>query len=519
MVPHKERLKLSCPRLTERRRRVKPEEREAVNVERREQGELLHPPLFSALSGCSPSSMKPPEPLSGVPTPGVTSPARLLSDKPKTTATKFRTERASNTGRGPEESGTAFDKQDVYIPMDPISATAPSHKPPQTEGQQDAIKTTQESLTTDRPLSVRHEGEDGSEEPDSRSQMAPPLPAACSPAPPCFVERLQAEDFLETEPCRTWGSRVLPLVETVSSFKPSKYQSQLMLKHNKPLEVGVLRRVKELLASTDPHTAAKIITKADCEVARILGMTPELQRMMGVSCGMELLTLPHGQQLRQDLLERLQTMAITLAVHVLGCTGTHEERALLLQKIIQIAAELKSTTGNMFGFSAVMTALELPQMSRLEQTWAVLRQRHTEGAILYEKTLLPFFKSLNEGRESCPLANTTFPHILPFLTLMERSDVGSEGKEPWDMAEGGVDMVMNHLGAARTFAQLGPIYRSNAQTKLQGFQAQPEIQEIFLTDFQMRLLWGSRGSEENQALRYSKFNQVLTVLSNKLQRY
>lgn len=28
----------------------------------------------------------------------------------------------------------------------------------------------------------------------------------------------------------------------------------------------------------------------------------------------------------------------------------------------------------------------------------VLRQRHTEGAILYEKKLKPFLKSLNEGK-------------------------------------------------------------------------------------------------------------------------
>lgn len=56
-------------------------------------------------------------------------------------------------------------------------------------------------------------------------------------------------------------------------------------------------------------------------------------------------------------------MATMLAVDVLGCTGTIEERASLLHKIIQIAAELKSTMGNMFGFAAVMRALELPQVN------------------------------------------------------------------------------------------------------------------------------------------------------------
>lgn len=41
--------------------------------------------------------------------------------------------------------------------------------------------------------------------------------------------------------------------------------------------------------------------------------------------------------------------------------------------------------------------------------------------------------------------------------------------------------------------------------------------ELFLTDFQMRLLWGNRGAEESQALRHAKFDQVLTALSNRLE--
>ncbi|XP_017283351.1 SH2 domain containing 3Cb isoform X2 [Kryptolebias marmoratus] len=338
--------------------------------------------------------------------------------------------------------------------------------------------------------------------------------------PQSYVERLQVEKGSSSaDPLRTEDGNVSfsPVVEAVSCFKPSRYLSALMPKENKPLEVNILRRVKELLVEVDPRTVAKHITKTDCVVARILEVTPEMQRMMGVSSGTELLTLPQGQQLRLDLLERFQSMAIVFAVNVLGCSGTVEERAALLHKIIQIAAELKTTMGNLFGFAAVMRALELPQVSRLEQTWTVLRQRHTDGAILYEKTLRPFLKSLNDGRESCPLYNTTFPHVLPLLILLEKSSAVGERMEPWEMAEVSVDVVMFHLGAARTMAQLGGIYRSNAEGKLQGFQEQDEVREVFLTDFQMRLLWGSRGAEENQGLRFSKFDQVLTALSNKLE--
>lgn len=297
---------------------------------------------------------------------------------------------------------------------------------------------------------------------------------------------------------------VPPTMETTSSFNPAAFQSLLIPLENKPLEMAVLKKVKELLAEVDVKTLAKHITKVDClvrlgpggrdrhrctpiapgwqgigappslgappsigasllgsatlyqlgqaeaglgqeaargrfslssineglisshlscQVARILGVTVEMQRLMGVSSGMELLTLPHGHQLRLDLLERygtpwqrrarraplhgtarlpwgvpslargggstappgveeprehpqapsltplcisprgrFHTMSIMIAVDILGCTGSTEERAALLHKTIQLAAELKSTMGNMFSFAAVMNALEMTQV-------------------------------------------------------------------------------------------------------------------------------------------------------------
>ena len=69
--------------------------------------------------------------------------------------------------------------------------------------------------------------------------------------------------------------------------------------------------------------------------------------------------------------------------------------------------------------------------------------------------------------ESCSLASTTFPHVLPLLSLLEKSTAVGEGTEPWETLDIGVDVVMFHLGAARTIAQLGGIYRSNAEKKLE----------------------------------------------------
>ena len=57
-------------------------------------------------------------------------------------------------------------------------------------------------------------------------------------------------------------------------------------------------------------------------------------------------------------------MSIMLAVDILGCTGSAEERAALLHKTIQLAAELLGTMGNMFSFAAVMGALDMAQVLR-----------------------------------------------------------------------------------------------------------------------------------------------------------
>lgn len=86
------------------------------------------------------------------------------------------------------------------------------------------------------------------------------------------MERLRAEEgSAGIDPlCAEDGDVYFsPVVETVSSFKPGRYKSLLMPKENKPLEVGILRRVKELLAEVNPRTAAKHITKADCMVGFI----------------------------------------------------------------------------------------------------------------------------------------------------------------------------------------------------------------------------------------------------------
>lgn len=64
-----------------------------------------------------------------------------------------------------------------------------------------------------------------------------------------------------------WGKTfTVPVVEATSSFNLATFQSQLIPKENRPLEVGLLRKVKELLSEADARTLARHVTKVDCLV-------------------------------------------------------------------------------------------------------------------------------------------------------------------------------------------------------------------------------------------------------------
>ncbi|XP_011846905.1 PREDICTED: breast cancer anti-estrogen resistance protein 3 isoform X1 [Mandrillus leucophaeus] len=315
------------------------------------------------------------------------------------------------------------------------------------------------------------------------------------------------------------GEFVAPLLETVSSFRPNDFESKFLPPENKPLETAMLKRAKELFTNNDPKVIAQHILSMDCRVARILEVSEEMRRNMGVSSGLELITLPHGHQLRLDIIERHSTMAIGIAVYILGCTGALEDRAATLSKIIQVAVELKDSMGDLYSFSALMKALEMPQITRLEKTWTALRHQYTQTAILYEKQLKPFSKILHEGRESTcvPPNNVSVPLLMPLVTLMERQAVTFEGTDMWEKNDQSCEITLNHLATARLMAEATDSYRMNAERILAGFQPDEEMNEICKTEFQMRLLWGSKGAQVNQAERYEKFNQILTALSRKLE--
>ncbi|KAM9362677.1 breast cancer anti-estrogen resistance protein 3 homolog isoform 1-T1 [Symphorus nematophorus] len=302
-----------------------------------------------------------------------------------------------------------------------------------------------------------------------------------------------------------------PQVESESCFQLDQFESLLLPDNNRPLEPNVLLALKELFNRSNANNTALHMLSVDCQVARIVGVTDEQKRIMGVESGLELVTLPHGCQLRQDLLERHHLIALGVAVDLLGCTGTVSQRATVLHKLILLAQALKEHACNLYSFSAVMKALEMPQIMRLEMTWRALRRNHTETAVLFEKQLKPFMNSLNEGDDSVVHGPIAVPHLVPLLMAME-------GDDPVEDSERGCLLLYNVLQSARKAALHAQDYQQHAHSLLTGgWEPIPELLEAFRTEFALRLFWGQSGAAADREERYEKFDKILCVLSDKLE--
>ncbi|XP_047000876.1 breast cancer anti-estrogen resistance protein 3 homolog [Schistocerca americana] len=308
----------------------------------------------------------------------------------------------------------------------------------------------------------------------------------------------------------------VPEPEPPSAFDLESASTLLLpVIENKPLDPSALQAVRRQLQETGPRVLAAHLTRVDLSLlldAADLGL--------GIACGLELVTLPHGRQLRLDLIERTECLKLLVAVTILTCT-TEAERAESLNKWIEVAVETKTALGNLYGFCAVMMGLCMPQIQRLSSTWHVLRQKFTDSAFNFEAKLRPTLKSMNECTN--PQApNTTIPHLLPFLLLQDRTLEDILGPAPgslsWETstADLGLGTLLAHMEAARKFAESVPMFRRNAEIALGSAAKQDELlTDMFRTEFHLKFLWGSRGASVAADERRAKFEQVLAVMSDK----
>lgn len=219
-----------------------------------------------------------------------------------------------------------------------------------------------------------------------------------------------------------------------SSYDLEQFQTVLLpFVEHKPLDSSSLNTIRMMLCENGSLIIAMHLTKVDIKL--ILGdvmeshatSTPKSEEPTLESntfnsrqySGLEMMTLDDGRSFRLDLIERTQCLKLLVATTILTCTDDIE-RAETINKWIQIANDTKTALGNLFGFSAIMLGLCMPQVQNLPNTWHILRQKFTESAFNFEAKLRPTLKSMNDC--SNPQApNTTVPHLLPYILLKDRN--------------------------------------------------------------------------------------------------
>ncbi|XP_069674168.1 breast cancer anti-estrogen resistance protein 3 homolog isoform X3 [Periplaneta americana] len=324
----------------------------------------------------------------------------------------------------------------------------------------------------------------------------------------------------------------IPDPDPPSAFDLENFQTLLLpTLENKPLDATALQGIKMMLQETGPRILANHLTRVDLELtigagARASGCW-DGDLGLGISCGIELCTLPHGHQIRLDLIERTECLKLLVAVTILTC-ATEADRAEALNKWIQVAIDTKTALGNLYGFCGVMMGLCMPQIQRLTATWHVLRQKFTDSAFNFEAKLRPTLKSMNECTN--PQApNTTIPHLLPFILLQERtlddilganpsgnSSIVNSCLGPWEStADFGLGTLFAHMEHARKFGESLAMFRRNAEIVLGDSKVDELLMDAFHTEFHLKFLWGSRGACVAAEERHAKFEQVLTVMSEK----
>jgi len=203
-----------------------------------------------------------------------------------------------------------------------------------------------------------------------------------------------------------------------------------------------------------------------------------------------------------------------VAVTILTCS-TLEDRADMLSQWIEIAIECKTALGDMYGFAGLMLGLCSPQVLRLNATWNLLRQRHTDTAFVFETRLRPHAKS-SEVLPHAP--NTTVPDVHSAILLWQatiESFLADDSLSSINGPDFGLDLLASHMDLIRSWSLNLPVYLRNSRKALQEVQFDEVLMDVFRTEFHAKFLWGSRGASADRDQRHNKFEQVLKVFSEK----
>ncbi|XP_037084985.1 SH2 domain-containing protein 3C-like [Pollicipes pollicipes] len=201
-----------------------------------------------------------------------------------------------------------------------------------------------------------------------------------------------------------------------SAFDVDAFETLLLpVTHNAPLDATALKGVTLELLEAPARVLAAHLTWWDL---RLLDDGEE-DLGLGVVSGIELVTLPQGQQLRQDLLERSEWFSAFVIATIVS-QEDEDERVQMINKWINVAIETKTALGNLYGFASIIKGLCSRQVQRLYVTWHRARQRFTAAAVEFDAQLRPCLRSMNDG-SNAEAPNTCLPHLAPLAALLEEA--------------------------------------------------------------------------------------------------
>lgn len=104
-------------------------------------------------------------------------------------------------------------------------------------------------------------------------------------------------------------------------------------------------------------------------------------------------------------------------------------------------------------------------------------------------------------------------------SVSEQSSLTTSCLSSWESHDQdfGLSKLLAHMEAARKYSEIVSTYRRNAEIVF-GDCARTEelILDTFKTEFHMKFLWGSRGALVTAHERHCKFEQILTVMADRI---
>ncbi|MCP9257833.1 SH2 domain-containing protein 3C [Dirofilaria immitis] len=300
------------------------------------------------------------------------------------------------------------------------------------------------------------------------------------------------------------------------------YRSPFIELNDKPQTNQLLERFRQLLLMKKPESCAELITAEDCRLLRFeknlqvsIKDAIKFERLNGLS----LILLPHGQNVRNDLLERLIDLNILLEVtkvpgEVIKTRDT--ERSAIYDTWMQIAHALFYQYGNAFSFLTLLDALcsdfvksipiqEYSQKLQQELESIARKFHRCESLPLdFPKINIPFMQPLlnilsNDLTSSYDIGNgstwaTEGSNILP-LTM----DQKFAQNDMWKWLQEGRRWVKRAIQLGSDSSKL---YNENIS----------HSNNFLSTEFSLKVLFGSEGISMDTKKRYYK----LAVIANSL---